>query len=226
LTADTAAGVDRAALQHTLDAAAAALSLPLSPGQSGRLLDYLALLTHWNRTYNLTAVRGPAAMLVQHVIDCLAAIPPVRRAGAGGRVLDVGSGGGLPGVIWAIVEPQRSVTCVDSVGKKAAFVQHVATSLGLANLSSRHARVETMQETAFDLVVSRAFASLGDFVAVTDHVLGDAGLWMAMKGKVPLDEIKALPVGVQAFHVEPLRVPGLSAERCLVWLRRTSAGNA
>ncbi|MCE9660041.1 MAG: 16S rRNA (guanine(527)-N(7))-methyltransferase RsmG [Burkholderiales bacterium] len=220
MTAQPAPRSARPTLGDQLGSAAEALGLHLSEAQTGRLLDFVALLARWNRTYNLTAVRDPAAMLTQHVVDCLAAVPALRRRLPGPqRVLDVGSGGGLPGVVWAIVAPELDVTCVDSVGKKAAFIQQVASTLQLLNLHSEHERVEQLQVPPFDVVTSRAFASLSDFVTLTGGLLKDHGVWLAMKGKLPLDEISSLPAGVQAFHLERLEVPGLDAERCLIWMR-------
>lgn len=203
----------------------AALGLSLADDQIGRLLGYLDLLAKWNRVYNLTAVRDPQAMLTQHVLDSLAVWAPLRkRLGHGSlSVLDVGSGGGLPGVVLAIADPKLRVGCIDAVAKKASFVQHVAGSLGLPNLEGRHGRIEQVQER-FDLVTSRAFASLTDFVAWSHQALAEGGCWMAMKGKRPDEEIQALPPAVEVFHVEPLAVPGLDAERCLVWLRLAEHG--
>ena len=196
------------------------LGLGLSAQQAKQLLAYLALLQRWNATYNLTAVRDPQAMLVQHLLDCLAVLPPLlRQLPTGGRVLDVGSGGGLPGVVLAVMAPQLDVTCVDTVGKKAAFVRQVAGALRLPNLRAVHARVEQLTAAPFALITSRAFASLADFVALTRAHLAEGGSWMAMKGQTPGDEIADLPAGVTVFHVERLQVPGLDAQRCLVWIR-------
>jgi len=206
---------------------ALALGLTLDEGQLQQLVDYLALLQKWNRVYNLTAVREADEMLTHHLLDSLAVVPPLQRQSGGRalRVLDVGSGGGLPGVVLAICCPQLQVTCVDTVAKKAAFVQQVAASLRLPNLSGRHARVESLSGP-FDLVCCRAFASLPDFVNWSRAALAPDGVWMAMKGRHPQAEIDALPANVQVFHVEPLQVPGLDAERCLVWLRpRPSASS-
>jgi len=223
LTAAPSKRAARPPFGETLAAAAEALGLQLATEQTGKLLDYVGLLDRWNRTYNLTAVRDPAEMLTQHVIDSLAALPALRRTLPGPkRVLDVGSGGGLPGVVWAIVEPTLDVTCVDSVGKKAAFIQQAALVLRLGNLRAEHARVERLQAPPFDVLTSRAFASLPDFVALTQTLAKPGGVWLAMKGKLPLDEIAALPSGFQAFHVEHLNVPGLAAERCLIWIRKTA----
>jgi 16S rRNA (guanine527-N7)-methyltransferase len=221
LTAASAIGDARPALGATLAAAAEQLGLPLSALQSSRLLDFVDLLGRWNRTYNLTAVRDPSAMLTQHVVDCLAVVPALRREHRGGRVLDVGSGGGLPGVVWAVMEAGMDITCVDSVGKKAAFLQQAAAALGLRNLHSEHARVETLAGGHFDLIASRAFAALPDFVALTSSLLAGAGVWLAMKGKVPTSEIAALGPAIDVFHVEQIQVPGLSADRCLVWMQKT-----
>lgn len=212
--------------QQSLQNTATTLGLSLSTAQADTLISYLALLQRWNGTYNLTAVRDPAQMLTQHLADCLAVVGPLRRAcsdtphRATHRLLDVGSGGGLPGVVIAVLNPAIDVTCVDTVGKKAAFVRQVAAELRLRNLHAAHARVEQLNAVPFDVVTSRAFASLADFARLTRSHIGVDGLWMAMKGKYPVDELAALPVGIEVFHVEQLVVPGLDAERCLVWMRR------
>ena len=207
------------AVAGELDATFAALGLAPSAAQAAALAQYLDLLQRWNATYNLTAVRDRAAMVTQHLADCLVVIAPLQRHGVAGRVLDVGSGGGLPGVVLAIMLSALDVTCVDSVGKKAAFVRQVAGALALPQLHAVHARVEQIKAPPFDLITSRAFATLADFASLTRGQLAPGGVWMAMKGKLPADEIAALPADVEAFHVEPLTVPGLAAERCLVWMR-------
>jgi 16S rRNA (guanine527-N7)-methyltransferase len=202
------------------------LAEDLAAPQRAALQDYLALLLRWNATYNLTAVRDPAQMVVQHLADCLAVVPPLRRHLAQAparRLLDVGSGAGLPGLVIAVMEPELEVVCVDTVGKKAAFVRQAAGELGLPNLHAEHARVESLASGTFDIVTSRAFASLADFVALTRRQLAGGAVWMAMKGKPPVDEIAALPADIDVFHVEPLRVPQLGAERCLVWMRPRQA---
>ena len=217
---------DSAALAAALQADTAAMGWALPDAAAARLAAYRALLAKWNDTYNLTALRDPAQMRTQHLADCLAVVAPLRRHAAGKplRVLDVGSGGGLPGVVLAIVEPAWDVTCVDTVGKKAAFVRQVAAELALPNLHAEHARVEALRAARpFDLITSRAFASLPDFVRLTRPLLAPGGTWMAMKGKPPADEIAALPPGVQVQAVEPLQVPGLEAERCLVWLAQAQS---
>ncbi|MES2099104.1 MAG: 16S rRNA (guanine(527)-N(7))-methyltransferase RsmG [Pseudomonadota bacterium] len=208
-------------LRPALRGAIEQLALNASDAQADALLAYLALLQRWNAHYNLTAVRDPAQMLTQHVADCLAVIGPLRReiGTAPARLLDVGSGGGLPGVVIAILDPHIDVTCVDTVGKKAAFVQQVAGELRLRNLHAQHARVEQMIAAPFDVITSRAFASLVDFTRLTRQHLSARGVWMAMKGKPPTDELALLPETVDVFHVEQLAVPGLDAERCIVWMR-------
>lgn len=206
--------------QQRLAEGATALGLSLAPAQHAQLLAYLDLLAKWNKVYNLTAVRDPAEMLTHHLLDSLAVIAPLLRhtQGATARVLDVGSGGGLPGVVIAICCPEMSVACVDAVAKKAAFVQQAAGVLDLSNLRGVHARVESITEP-YDVITSRAFATLADFTQWSAGSLGEDGVWMAMKGKHPTDEIAALPPSVAVFHVEQLTVPGLDAERCLIWMR-------
>ena len=206
--------------QQRLAEGATALGLNLSAAQHAQLLAYLDLLAKWNKVYNLTAVRDPAEMLTHHMLDSLAVIAPLVRHTQGGaaRVLDVGSGGGLPGVVIAICCPEMSVACVDAVAKKAAFVQQAAGVLGLSNLRGVHARVESITEP-YDVITSRAFATLADFTQWSAGSLGEDGVWMAMKGKHPTDEIAALPPSVAVFHVEQLTVPDLDAERCLIWMR-------
>lgn len=202
----------------------AGLDLHPDDAQSAGLLKYLDLLERWNSTYNLTAVRDRTGMLTQHLADCLAVIRPLQRhlAQAPGRLLDVGSGGGLPGVVIAALVPSCEVTCIDAVAKKVAFIRQVAGTLVLPNLQAHHGRVEALRvPPPFDVVTSRAFASLPDFVRLTQRVLAPQGVWLAMKGRVPEEEIAALPRGIEVFHVEQLRVPGLEARRCLVWLRET-----
>lgn len=200
---------------------AARLGVALDERQRRQLLEHLALIERWNRVYNLTALRDPAQMLSQHLLDSLTLVPPLRRhtGGAPAALLDVGSGAGLPGVVLAVACPELAVTCVDTVAKKAGFLQQVGVELGLQGFTALHARVETLRPRPWDLIVSRAFASLLDFVELTRPLLAPQGRWIAMKGKRPDDEIAALPADIEVFHVEPLTVPGLAAERCLVWMR-------
>ena len=213
------------ALEPQLRAGLQALDLALDEAQITALLDYVDLIQKWTRVYNLTAVRDPQDMLTHHLLDSLAVVRPLRaQLAALGRdesvrVLDVGAGAGLPGVVLAICCPSMTVHCVDTVAKKAAFVRQAAVSLKLPRLRGIHARVESLTEP-YDLVCSRAFASLADFTQWSVGALAPQGVWMAMKGKHPAAELLALDPGVQVFHVEPLQVPGLDAERCLVWMRR------
>ncbi len=211
-------------LRNGLDA----LELALTDAQVQQLLDYQALIGKWTQVYNLTAVRDPAEMMTHHLLDSLAAVPPLKRhlqqAGLTerSRLLDVGSGAGLPGVVIAVCCPTVAVTCVDTVNKKASFIKQAALSLKLPNLAGLHARVESLNRnttTPFDVVCSRAFASLADFTQWSASALAPHGVWMAMKGKPPTDELALLPPTVDVFHVEQLQVPGLGAERCLLWLR-------
>ena len=219
------------ALETPLRQGLVALGLALTDDQVSRLLDYLTLIQKWTKVYNLTAVRDPAEMLTHHLLDSLAVISPLRRqievakasaaeyvATPGLRLLDVGSGAGLPGVVIAICCPEITVHCVDTVAKKAAFIQQVAVTLKLSNLRGVHARVESLTDK-YQVISSRAFASLLDFTNWSANALAEQGVWMAMKGKHPADEITALPATVNVFHVEQLAVPGLGAERCMVWMR-------
>jgi 16S rRNA (guanine527-N7)-methyltransferase len=196
------------------------LGLELSDDQVGKLLQYLGLLQKWGRVYNLTAVRDPAEMLTHHLLDSLAIVAPLRRqtGGSAVRLLDVGSGAGLPGVVVAICCPEVQVDCLDAVAKKAAFVQQAAGALQLPNLRGVHRRLEQVMDR-YDVVSSRAFASLADFVQGSLGTLAADGVWLAMKGKRPDAEMAALPESVSVFHVEQLRVPGLEADRCIVWMR-------
>ncbi len=221
-------------LRTTLQAGLQSLQLALDERQVNLLLDYLGLLQKWNKVYNLTAVRDPAEMMTHHLLDSLAAITPLLKQ-VGDRpvkLLDVGSGGGLPGVVIAIACPQIDVTCVDTVAKKAAFIQQAAATLKLPNLRGLHARVESLNALSgqgYDVVCSRAFASLVDFTNWSQTALNPGGVWMAMKGKHPGDELATLQTeagAVDVFHVEQLQVPGLDAERCIVWMRPGSAAVA
>ena len=213
-------------LRPQLEAGVQSLKLDLSAAQIDLLMNFMDLLQKWNKVYNLTSVRDPQEMLTHHLLDSLAAVPALRRhvntlpveEGKRLPLLDVGSGGGLPGVVFAICCPQIDVNCVDTVGKKAAFIQQVAASLRLPNLHGIHDRVENLK-TLYPVISCRAFASLVDFTTWSRKALAEDGIWFAMKGKHPDDEIAELPADVQVFHVEQLEVPGLDAERCVIWLR-------
>ena len=211
------------ALRHGVDA----LGLVLTDLQISALLDYMALIQKWTRVYNLTAVRNPEEMLTHHVLDSLAVVEPLRRQlhsmglDESIRVLDVGAGAGLPGAVLAICCPTMVVHCVDTVAKKAAFIQQAAVGLKLPLLRGIHARVESLTEP-YAVVTSRAFASLADFTQWSQGALAEQGVWMAMKGKNPQAEVAQLPADIEVFHVEPLVVPGLDAERCIVWMRKAA----
>ena len=221
------------------------LDLTLADEQQTQLLAYMDLIAKWTKVYNLTAVRDANEMLTHHLLDSLAVIAPLRRelaklnlpsesvvlapVGVQGssvtklaqtkfNLLDVGAGAGLPGIVIAITCPDVSVTCVDTVAKKAAFIQQVAATLKLPNLKGLHARVEGLAQP-YDVVCSRAFASLIDFTTWSRAALASHGVWMAMKGKHPDQELEVLPEDVHVFHVEQLQVPGLDAERCIIWMR-------
>lgn len=231
-------------LEKELRQGLVSLELTLDDAQITHLLDYLDLIQKWTKVYNLTAVRDPAEMLTHHLLDSLAVIEPLQAQLAGLRaqlkhqktgsdtdavsptairLLDVGSGAGLPGVVIAICCPDIMVDCVDTVAKKAAFIRQVAASLKLPNLRGLHARVENLTDK-YSVISSRAFASLADFTRWSSAALAEQGIWLAMKGKHPADEIEALPMEVKVFHVEQLTVPGLNAERCIVWLRQVAEG--
>ena len=206
--------------QRVLMEGAQAMGLVLSEEQAQSLLRYMDLLQQWGGVYNLTAVRDREDMLRTHLLDCLAVVKPLQahiQNLPNLCLLDVGAGAGLPGVALAICLPGLQVRCIDTVAKKAAFIQQAGLQLGLKNLKSIHGRVEKHTER-YDVVTSRAFASLVDFVSWTKSCLAEQGVWMAMKGKLPQDELAALSL-VDVFHVEPLIVPGLDAERCLIWMR-------
>ena len=223
-----AAEVPEAALLQALSLGVKALGLNVTEAQQRQLLSYMALIQKWNKVYNLTALKTPQEILTHHLLDSLSSISPLlgylaqsaRGVGQEVELLDVGSGGGLPGVVIAICCPNIRVTCVDTVSKKAAFVQQVAASLKLSNLCGLHARVESLKGP-FDVICSRAFASLPDFVSWSVGALSERGVWMAMKGKLPEAEMAALPSFVEVFHVEQLQVPGLEADRCMVWMKKS-----
>lgn len=215
-----------AALRPALEQGIATLGLELSSAQVDLLLEFLALLQKWNKVYNLTAVRDPQEMLTHHLLDSLAAVPPLMRHLASAalpapKLLDVGSGGGLPAVVFAICLPGLDVSCVDTVGKKVAFVQQVAASLRLRNLHGIQSRVEQLSQK-YDVVSCRAFAALQDFTGWSAQTLQADGIWLAMKAKKPDEELALLPASVQVLSIESLTVPGLDAERCIVWMQQRS----
>jgi 16S rRNA (guanine527-N7)-methyltransferase len=209
--------------ERELREGAARLGLALSDRQCERLLAYAALILKWNKVYNLTALRDPATVLTHHLLDSLAVVTPLHRERPSpSSLLDVGAGAGLPGVVIAIQREDIHVSCLDAVAKKAAFVQQVAAELELPNLRGLHARVESLTG-GYDIISSRAFASLPDFFRQSRQLLNPEGLWLAMKGRVPSEELALLSPDIDVFHVEQLTVPGLDAERCIVWARKRGA---
>jgi 16S rRNA (guanine527-N7)-methyltransferase len=201
--------------------ASAELGLALTDTQAGKLAAYSRLLAKWNAVYNLTAIERAGDVLTHHLLDSLAIVPPLLKGNAGraARVLDVGSGGGLPGIPLAIALPEAHVTLLDAVRKKCAFMQQAKIALGLPNLDVVHARVESWRAPAFDVIAARAFADLSTLVRMTQHLVAPEGIWAAMKGALPSEEIAALPPTVDVLDAVKLRVPLLAAERHLVLLR-------
>lgn len=192
----------------------AELGLDLSQETQEKLLAFRDLLLKWNKTYNLTALRDPAQAISHHLLDSLAILPHVGPE----PLLDVGSGGGLPGIPLAIARPELSVRMVDTVQKKTTFLQQAAIQLGLKNIAVNHARVEELPGQ-YTQISSRAFAELKLFTDLTRHLLAPGGRWLAMKGVRPDDEIAALPADIVVEQIIPLHVPGLDAERHLIILK-------
>jgi 16S rRNA (guanine527-N7)-methyltransferase len=212
-------------LAVTLDAGLAALGLELSLAQRQQLLDFVSLLQKWNRTYNLTAIRDPSEMLTHHLLDSLAVLPVLQKSALAGRrpgwrLTDVGSGAGLPGLVLAIVCPDWQIRSVDAVDKKAAFQRQVCIELGLKNVEVVSGRVESLLAETADAVISRAFAELADFVRLAGHLVVPGGALLAMKGVMPDEEVSRLPAAWKVGSVEPLRVPGLDAQRHLIVLEK------
>lgn len=211
---------DRTALSSVLGEGIAAMGLVVSPAQHEQLLDYLGLMFKWNAVYNLTSLRDPMQMVTHHLLDSLAAVPAFAQAR---NVLDVGAGGGLPGIVLAIVYPDMTVSMIDTVHKKTAFLTQVKAELGLTNVTVYTMRVEQLQVSdKFDVITSRAFADLSDFVNWSSHLLADGGRYIALKGVAPKDEQERLPAEWKVTGVEPLQVPRLGAERHLVHIERST----
>ncbi len=201
-------------LASKLAAGVAEMGLSVSAEQQQRLLSYLGLLAKWNKVYNLTAIKKPLEMVTLHLLDSLSVLPFIK----GKRLLDVGSGGGLPGVVLAICLPELQVTTIDTVQKKAIFMRQVKGELALDNLQVVHARVEDFEvEEPFDLIISRAFSELNQFMALTQHLLADDGHWLAMKGVSPQQDLDDLKVSGEVY---PLKVAGLNAERHLAIIEK------
>ena len=192
------------------------MGLALNAEQQGRLLDYIALLQKWNKVYNLTAVREPENMLYQHLLDSLAVLPHLGT----GRLLDVGSGAGLPGIPLAIVKPELQITLLDSNHKKTTFLRQACIELGLSNVAVECVRVDTFTpQQPFDAVISRAFSDLFEFVRLSARLCRSGGKLLAMKGVYPHDELAQLPAEYDQVEVVALNVPGLEAQRHLVIIR-------
>ena len=209
---------DRAALAEVLKQGVAELALELSAAQQEQLLDYLALLNKWNSVYNLTSVRDPMQMMTLHLLDSLAAVPAFQGAQ---NVLDVGAGGGLPGVVLAISKPDMKLSMIDAVHKKTAFLTQVKAELGLANVTVYTKKVQELEvKQPFDVITSRAFADLSDFVNWSGHLLAGGGRFIALKGTAPQDERERLPEPWKVERLQALKVPGLEAERHLVFIAR------
>ncbi|RVU31759.1 16S rRNA (guanine(527)-N(7))-methyltransferase RsmG [Neptunomonas marina] len=208
--------MDLMSLRALLEQQATALSLNLTDQQIDQLINYLELLIKWNKAYNLTAVRDPSEMVSRHLVDSLSVVPFVR----GPRIIDVGSGPGLPGIPLAICLPNVRVVTLDSNGKKTRFQNHVKVTLGLDNLAIINGRAEECDEPAFPEVISRAFASLEDMITWTQQLCADDGVFLAMKGQYPDEELAALPAGFELKESHPLLVPGTDGTRHLLVLGR------
>jgi 16S rRNA (guanine527-N7)-methyltransferase len=216
--------LDRPLLTAKLREGVGSMALTLSEAQLGMLIDYVSLLSKWNAVYNLTAVRDPVQMITQHVLDSLAAVPAFVDAQ---NVLDVGAGGGLPGMVLAIwaseARPELRVSMIDTVHKKTAFLTQAKVELGLTNVSIFTMKVEQLRVSEpFDVITSRAFAELADFVNWSGHLLAPGGRFIAMKGVRPEQEIAALPAGWTTTSVQAIKVPGMDAERHLVFMARAA----
>lgn len=214
-------GFDAVALRASLAEGVKALPLTLSDAQLDQMIAYLALLSKWNSVYNLTSIRDPKEMVKQHVLDSLSAAPAFKDAS---NVLDVGAGGGLPGMILAIVYPHIRISMIDTVSKKTAFLNQAKTELGLSNVTVYTNRVESLQlADKFDVITSRAFSELNNFINWSEHLLADGGIYIAMKGVSPDQEIERMPKGWQVQKIQPLSVPGMDAERHLVFIHKMTA---
>jgi len=211
---------DRAALAQVLHEGVAEMRLDVTPAQQEKLLDYLALMNKWNGVYNLTSLRDPMQMVTHHLLDSLAAVPAFVDAR---NVLDVGAGGGLPGVVLAICRPDMKVSMIDTVHKKTAFLKQVKAELELANVTVHTMKVQDLDVSdKFDVITSRAFADLSDFLEWSGHLLQEGGKFIALKGTAPAEEQERVPAAWKVTGLQPLQVPRLGAERHLVFVERSN----
>lgn len=207
-------------LKEKLSDGLLAMGLELSAVQQLLLLEYISLLKKWNSTYNLTALRDENKMLSHHLLDSLTLLPYVADAQT---LIDVGSGGGMPGIPTAICRPDLQITLLDANTKKTTFLQQAVIELGLQNVTVASGRVEAMHDKKVDVVTSRAFAELHDFIALTKHLLNENGYWAAMKGVYPYEELENVPKNIEVYQIDKLNVPNLNAERHMVLMRPKTA---
>lgn len=211
---------DRAALAQVLADGITEMKLDVTPAQQEKLLDYLALMNKWNSVYNLTSLRDPMQMVTHHLLDSLAAVPAFAEAH---NVLDVGAGGGLPGIVLAISRPDMKVSMIDTVHKKTAFLKQVKAELELSNVSVYTMKVQELEVSdKFDVITSRAFADLSDFLEWSGHLLLEGGKFIALKGTAPAEEQERVPAEWKVTGLQPLQVPRLGAERHLVFVERSA----
>ena len=207
-------------LKEQLKLGLQAMHLDLPTAQQLLLLEYVALLKKWNHTYNLTALRDENQMISHHILDSLTLLPYIKNATS---MMDVGSGAGMPGIPAAICRPDLNITLLDSNTKKTSFLQQAVIELGLQNVTVASGRVEAMHDKKVDVVTSRAFAELHDFIALTKHLLNENGYWAAMKGVYPYEELENVPASVEVYQIDKLEVPTLNAERHMVLMRPKKA---
>lgn len=213
--------MDHSRVQQQIEHGLSALQLADAAGLGPMLVEFVGLLAKWNETYNLTAVRVPEEMVTRHLMDSLVVLPFLGE----GRVLDVGTGAGLPGLVLAMARPGQPFVLLDSAGKKTRFVEHAATRLGLANVEVVRARAEKYADgQGFDVVLSRAFASIADFIAAAGHLARQGGRLLAMKGAFPEAEVEAMPGDWRLEAAHKLSVPGLPGQRHLLELRHKGVG--
>ena len=215
-------GFDREKLMQVLNDGIEELDLPLWAAQREQLMDYLALMAKWNGVYNLTSLRDPMQMVTHHLLDSLAAVAAFEGVK---NVLDVGAGGGLPGLVLAIARPDMQVSLIDTVHKKTAFLTQVKAELGLKNVTVYTMKVQDLKAGPFEVITSRAFADLSDFVNWSGHLLAEGGRFIALKGTAPADEQERLPGEWKVQESRPIKVPKVEAERHLVFIEKSGSSN-